>query len=100
MSWLLPTLGFVLWFAVFLGLSAAAGWALVEHDSVPAAAGIGLVAMFALIGPAVYLTQHEDDKGPCLRYETGTQVVMVGKVPVTQQYRYCAERGEWIESGR
>jgi len=47
------------------------------------------------IAGTLWLRVKAEERGPCLRYETGVQFNPATKT--TMPYRFCAERGEWIE---
>jgi len=47
------------------------------------------------IAGVLWLIAEAEQRGPCLRYETGMQFNPATKT--TMPYRFCAERGEWIE---
>lgn len=66
----------------------------IENDS-PFWLGVALLMLILGFGFLIEVTREETQKGPCLNYETGMQYNPTTKT--TMPYRYCTERGEWIE---
>lgn len=57
------------------------------------AAVMTVLTVAVVIGAA----SEEEDKGPCLRYDTKWSYNASTKT--TMPYRVCVERGEWIKNG-
>jgi len=85
--WLIATVFVVVWLIVvfYLGVKA------VDKESAP----LGILCAFICIGPLMFLISKEEEKGPCVAYETqlhynaATKTMMPAKV--------CVNRGEWVD---
>ena len=84
--WLIPAAVIVVWLcAIFYILDKA-----VDKQSI----SLGVLCLFMVIAPMVFLISKEQEKGPCVAYETqlhynaATKTMMPAKV--------CVNRGEWV----
>ena len=56
--------------------------------------GVGIAALLVVVfWVFISAAQADEDKGPCLRYET--RMMSTGKT--VMPYRVCVERGEWVK---
>ena len=90
MTYLLIGVGVTAWFAVL----AFVYYSAVEKGSMVYAFLVAAWIALTIAG-ALWLRAKAEQRGPCLRYETGVQFNPATKTMTP--YRYCAERGEWIE---
>ena len=90
MTYLLIGIAITAWFAVL----AFVFYQAVEKESVVYAFLIAAWMSLTIAG-ALWLKAEAEQRGPCLRYETGVQFNPAKKV--TMPYRFCGERAEWIE---
>lgn len=78
------------WFVVMAGLLIYS-----IEKSKPVYGVLALIVLIAGLAWAIQALLDEDDKGPCLREETGMMYNTATKTMMP--YKYCAERGEWVK---